>query len=104
MRVVILVVGALILAGCVAAVPIDGASYVVSNKGLVDHLVSLGSGKNCSRVRTEQGLTYCEEDEINVRPNVNCYRTLGRVTCYTKRDPFNTGQSIIGSNEHNSRK
>lgn len=102
MRFVSLVFTALILTGCVGAVPpLDGLSYIASDKGFVDHIISYGSGKNCSGVRVEQGQTYCEEDEITVRPKVHCYRTLANVTCYTEADPHKTGQRVIGNNEHN---
>ncbi len=89
----------LLLAGCVGvgfvpgAAQLEGASTVVTEKPFTDHIVSFFSGKNCSTVRREKGLTYCEEDELQPgAPKVYCYRALGGVTCYDRPDPFE-GQS-----------
>jgi hypothetical protein len=89
----------LVLAGCAGsgfvpgAAQLEGASAVVTQKPFTDHVVSFFSGKNCSTVRREQGLTYCEEDELQSgAAKVYCYRALGGVTCYDRPDPFE-GQS-----------
>ncbi len=74
----------LLIAGCAAAVGVEGVSVIATDKTLGDHVISLSSGKNCSSVRKERGLTYCEEDEVVPQMNVYCYRTLGEVTCYDK--------------------
>ena len=76
-------------------------SIVGTEKTIADHVVSLGSGKNCSTVRRERGLHYCEEDTPNVKPDVYCYKTLARVTCYNRPDPFINGSKRLGSNDHN---
>jgi hypothetical protein len=85
----------LVLAGCVGSAfapgvaQIEGASVVVTQKPLSDHIVSFFSGKNCSTIRREKGLTYCEEDEMQSgSPRVYCYRALGGVTCYDRPDPY----------------
>jgi hypothetical protein len=85
----------LVLAGCAGAgfVPgaaqLEGASVVVTEKPFTDHIVSFFSGKNCSTIRREKGLTYCEEDEMQPgATKVYCYRALGGVTCYDRPDPF----------------
>jgi len=57
---------------------------MASDKTLVDHLVSYNSGKDCSTVRTEQGRTYCREDEPNPAYAGYCYPTIGDVTCYAE--------------------
>ena len=83
-----------LLAGCAGsfvpgAAQLEGASAVVTQKPFTDHVVSFFSGKNCSTVRREQGLTYCEEDELQSgATKVYCYRALGGVTCYDRPDPF----------------
>ena len=100
------------LNGCgpIAATPggfnlISGQAEILSiigtEKTIFDHAISLSSGKNCSSVRREKGLHYCEEDEPEVRPNVYCYNTLARVTCYKKPDPYLNGSRILGNNDHN---
>jgi len=79
----------------------DALTVVGTDKTIVDHLVSFKSGKNCSTVRRELGLHYCEEDEPDVNPRVYCYNTLGRVTCYDRPDPHANGVQKVGDNSHN---
>ena len=79
----------------------EGAFVVGSDKTIADHLISLNSGKNCSFIRKERGLPYCEEDEVTVQPNVYCYKTLGEVTCYDRPDPR---YQKLGLNEQNKPK
>ncbi|MEK9671028.1 MAG: hypothetical protein VW268_00805 [Rhodospirillaceae bacterium] len=77
------------LAGC-EVIAADGVTVMATQKTLLDHAVSVGSGKNCSTIRRERGLSYCVEDEKKPKMNVYCYRTLGEVTCYDK--PVRDGQ------------
>lgn len=79
----------------------DALTVIGTDKTIVDHVVSINSGKNCSTVRREQGLHYCEEDEPAVNPHVYCYNTLGRVTCYDRPDPHANGAHKLGDNSHN---
>jgi len=98
-----------LLSGCgpvaLSGIPLVGQaeaiSVVGSDKTIVDHVVSMSSGKNCSSVRREQGLHYCEEDEPTVNPEVYCYRTLARVTCYDRPNPYENRQAKVGDNDHN---
>ena len=92
----------LLLPGCgIPLAPwalLDGGSVVLTDKTMEDHAVSFGSGKDCSSVRSEQGLTYCKEDEPKfVPPVVNCYRTLGEVSCYDRPDPYQVNQRTVDS-------
>lgn len=70
---------------------------MATDKTLADHLVSYNSGKDCSTVRSEQGRTYCKEDEPNPAPTVTCYQTLGDVTCYSEPDPSRSLSERVGS-------
>ena len=79
----------------------EALTVVGTDRTIVDHVVSISSGKNCSTVRREQGLHYCEEDELEVKPEIYCYNTLGRVTCYDRPDPYANGSQKIGNNSHN---
>jgi len=111
MRTIGLIAGMLVLAGCApplgsAALPglaqFDVATVIASDKTMFDHLVSASSGKNCSSVRIEKGLHYCEEDEPQaVKRNLYCYPSLGRVTCYDRPDPYRNNHQRLGENEHN---
>lgn len=96
------------LSGCTAFAPgipglaeVDALTVVGTDKTITDHVISFASGKNCSTVRREQGMHYCEEDEPTVEPAVYCYKTLARVTCYDRPDPYKEGYRKIGDNEHN---
>ncbi len=95
--------GALLVAACAPGpfLAASGASLMGSDKTIVDHAVSYGSGKDCSILRTERGLTYCVEDMPVVRQNIYCYRDLGGVTCYEKPSPNHTTQQRVDRNDHN---
>jgi len=111
MRTIVLITGLLLLAGCApplgsATLPgvaqFDMATVIASDKTMLDHLVSATSGKNCSSVRIEKGLHYCEEDESQgVKQNLYCYSSIGRVTCYDRPDPYRNNHQRLGENEHN---
>jgi len=94
------------LGGC-SLVPgyaqVQGLFVVGTDKTMEDHVVSLSSGKNCSLVRTEKGLTYCEEDEPKIKQNLFCYKTLATVTCYDRPDP-NPGRQRVDINDQNQAK
>ena len=98
------------VAGCSTPMTISGApavaqfdvfSVVGTDKTIIDHLVSYTSGKDCSFVYVEKGNRYCKEDEPVIKPQVYCYSTLGRATCYETPDPFANGQRESGNNDHN---
>lgn len=81
---------------------VDGAVVMGTEKTMADHVISLASGKNCSLIRIEKGLTYCEEDELNPVPNLYCYRELAGVTCYKRPDPQHGGVAgRLGDNDQN---
>ena len=90
------------VSGCEGFFVAEGASTLVSGKTMSDHVISLTSGKDCSIVRTEKGLTYCVEDEPVVNQDqYHCYRTLADVTCYSTADPRHTQDTRLGLNDHN---
>jgi len=101
MRFGVIILGLILLGGCSSYFVVDGVSVIGTDKTFEDHFISLTSGKNCSTVRREKGQSYCEEDEITRLPNVHCYRTLGKITCYDKPDPYRNGQNKVGENDHN---
>jgi len=91
----------LVLSGCTSIVGLDAVSIMGTDKSIVDHAVSLSSGKNCSSLRLEQGRYYCEEDTPEIRTQVYCYSTLGRPTCYDRPDPTRPAYEKLGQNDHN---
>jgi len=88
-------------AGIPGVAEVESVTVIATDKTITDHIISLTSGKNCSSVRKEKGLHYCEEDEPFVEPSVFCYKTLARVTCYDRSDPYKEGYRKIGNNDHN---
>jgi hypothetical protein len=80
---------------------VDGAVVVATDKTIADNAISLASGKDCSLVRKERGLTYCKEDEVIPHPDVYCYRELAGVTCYDKPDTRRGDRGRLGDNDHN---
>ncbi len=103
--VAVLAVSAIGLVQACGAVPplsmLEGAFVVGGDKTFTDQVISYSSGKNCSIIRKERGLTYCEEDQVTVKPNVYCYKTLAEVTCYDRPDPR---YQKLGVNEQNKPK
>ena len=104
MRFIMVLSGSILLAACTAFPPfagIEGASTIITDKTLTDHVVSYTTGKNCSAVRVKRGQTYCEEDELNPKTALFCYRTIANVTCYDRPDPYHGRQRKVDENEHN---
>ncbi len=103
MRFIALSAFLVVLGGC-SLVPgyaqVQGLFVVGTEKTMEDQVISLTSGKNCSTVRRNKDLTYCEEDEPVIKQNIFCYKTLATVTCYDRPDP-NPGRQRVDSNDHN---
>lgn len=76
---------------------LSGVSVMATDKTIPDHIASYRSGKDCSTVRTEQGRTYCREDESRPQPVAYCYRTIGDVTCYAEPDPARQPGDTVGN-------
>lgn len=98
MRMVLVLITALTLAGC-EIVALEGATMMGTEKTLSDHILSFTSNKDCSTYRTLTGRTYCKEDDVQPKAQVHCYRTLGEVSCYA--NPEGGGRQEVGRNDHN---
>jgi len=66
--------------GALAAVEV--ASVIVFGRGLVDIGISAISGRDCSIVRLDRGLTYCAPQDGPPNPGPFCTRSLGVVDCW----------------------
>ncbi|MDD9876493.1 MAG: hypothetical protein OXR84_03525 [Magnetovibrio sp.] len=93
--------GPVVATGIPAVGQADILTVVGTDKTMVDHVISMSSGKDCSYVRVERGMHYCKEDEPKVNPEVYCYNTLGSVTCYNRPDPYEGRYQKLGDNDHN---
>ncbi len=79
----------LILSGCAypleptgAFLAANAASVVVFGRGVLDIPVSAISGRDCSIVRLDRGLTYCEPRDRPPDRSPYCTRSLGVVDCW----------------------
>jgi len=101
---VVVLLGLLAVAGC-SLVPgyaeVEGVTVMATKKTITDNIASYYSGKDCSTLRKNQGLTYCKEDQVHPKANVYCYTTLGKVTCYDRPDPFDPSRQELGDNDQN---
>jgi len=106
MRFIALLAFTLLIGGC-GGIPgisqLQGVVVVGTDKTIEDHILSMTSGKNCSVVRKEKDLYYCEEDEPKINQNLFCYKTLGSVTCYDRPDS-NQSRKQVDRNDHNLKK
>jgi hypothetical protein len=75
-------------------IALDVVSIINTDKTIVDHIVSMSTGRDCSTVRSSMGEPYCKTDPIP-EPPLYCYRTLAAVTCYATPDPYSTGKRTI---------
>ena len=86
-----------------------GIAEVISTsstgKTIPDHVVSLGSGKDCSTARYQRGHHYCKEDDKTLKQtNLYCYPTLGTTTCYDRPNPYDPRAQRNDRDKHNQGK
>lgn len=93
---------AVMLSGCTAGM-LEAFSIMGTDKTIGDHVISLASGKDCSSVRKEEGLSYCKEDQKRQppKPKIYCYRNLGDVTCYAKPMPYGNYERVDAADNQN---
>ena len=60
----------------------DAASVIVFGRGILDIGVSAASGRDCSIVRLDRGLSYCAPRDEPERAVTFCTRSLGVVDCW----------------------
>ena len=75
-----------------ALVAAEIASVVVFGRGIVDIGASAISGRDCSIVRLDRGLTYCAPVEPPPAPGPFCTRSLGVVDCWINPEALPTPQ------------
>jgi len=70
----------------------DIATLMVTDKTMMDHIVSYFREEDCSSVRASQGDRYCRPIQIAYTPPPEpfCYRSLARVNCFTSPNPYGT--------------
>ncbi len=75
-----------------ALVAADIASVVVFGRGIADLGISAISGRDCSIVRLDRGLTYCAARETVLDPGPFCTRSLGVVDCWSNPEALPAAQ------------
>lgn len=64
---------------------LDAIVLINTDKTLIDHTVSMISGRDCSTIRAQNAGPYCQDKEpprpLPSQP-VYCYRSLASVNCY----------------------
>lgn len=73
-----------------ALLAIDVATLIVTDKLMVDHVVSFVRHEDCSAVRASRGEPYCRPIRVAYvpAPEPFCYRTLADANCFTTPNPF----------------
>ena len=79
------------------------ATFINTKKTLIDHTASFLTGQDCSSLKYSAGEGYCQpfpsvEDGDAAEMDASqgtfvgygpyCYRTIGKVTCYSSPDPL----------------
>lgn len=70
----------------------DVATLMVTDKTMVDHIVSYFKEEDCSAVRASQGEPYCRPIRVAFipAPEPFCYRSLASVSCFATPNPYGT--------------
>ena len=66
----------------VAIAAADAVTVAVFHRDSLDLAYSLATGKNCSIVRLDEGLSYCKPHDLPAAPPLFCTHSLGVVDCY----------------------
>ncbi len=85
-----------------AMMAISTASFIHTDKTVVDHAVSLSTERDCSVLYLAKDENYCkpsvpiEPDQVAYMSSaLYCYRTLGGVSCYDRPDYTASSQTRI---------
>ncbi len=75
-----------------ALLAIDVATLIVTDKLMVDHVVSFVRHEDCSAVRASKGEPYCRPIRVAYvpAPEPFCYRTLADANCFATPNPYGT--------------
>ena len=71
---------------------------VMEDKLPTDYIAEMYTGQDCSQIRKiDDGGPLCRSADYGkvVEQPIYCYSTLGNVNCYTRPDPYGTGQTPV---------
>jgi hypothetical protein len=86
-------IGAQTLEGAAWFAALSVTSVIITDKTLVDHIVSLAYGKDCSTVRYLDGDYYCKRPP-KPQPPLYCYPSLGDIVCYREPNPYGQQDAV----------
>lgn len=108
-RLVALALSGTLVAGCeqpsvmqerIAGTPVslwlagaEVASFAVLQRGLLDTVYSLVTGKDCSVLNIERRGEYCRSAAV-AQPVAFCTRTIGDVDCWTVANPYGPQRAV----------
>jgi hypothetical protein len=82
-------------------VALNAISYLETDKGVGDHIMSKMMHKDCAADRIVKDGKMCRDDDtatlVAQQAPVYCYRTLGEITCYSTPDPYKAGAEMVQS-------
>ena len=68
-------------------------SIINTDKTLLDHVISIAYGQDCSTIRYLDGDYYCDRPSPPETP-LFCYPSLGDVVCYRDDNPYGEQQEV----------
>jgi len=80
--------------GSVSTVYVGGAmlaNFIYTDKLPTDYIAEFASGQECNFLKAQKdGGPFCRDsfEQIVYEAPLYCYRTLGEIACYDKRDPY----------------
>ncbi|MGB8275846.1 MAG: hypothetical protein WCF16_11350 [Alphaproteobacteria bacterium] len=76
-------------------------SYIETDKGITDHVMSNMMHKDCAANRLFKEGKMCRDDDsatlVAQQAPVYCYRTLGEISCYASPDPYGARSEMVQS-------
>lgn len=100
---IVIVLGALIAAACGSTTTVFVAStalanFVYTDKLPSDYLAEFATGEECNFLKAQKdGGPVCREsfERIVYERPIYCYRTIGEIECYDKRDPYGSTSTRV---------
>ncbi len=79
-----------------ALLAVDVATLIVTDKTMVDHIVSCFREEDCSAVRASQGDYYCRPIRLAYTPPPEpfCYRSLADASCFAVPNPYGSDRRM----------
>ncbi|WP_025897838.1 hypothetical protein [Sneathiella glossodoripedis] len=81
----------ILMLGFLAVVTLSSTGCTTAAVAVLDEKVSQMMGQDCTSVNIMLGESYCKEKRKEIKQEqVYCYRTLGSINCYDRKDPYSS--------------